>query len=110
MTAEFYVVVVRGNLVVAIERSARPPDSPIPGSPLEVSSQLAANHKRHGCIDGTYYFDDAQRARIFATLCLGFTKAVAERRLTFIDSLPAGRAEYREDDESLGNRPTGGDG
>lgn len=108
--AEFYAVVVRANLVVRIERSTHPPESPIPASPLEVSSQLADNHRRHGCIDGTYYFDDAQRARIFASLCLAFTKAIAEKRMAFIDSLPAGRAEYREDDESLGNRSTRGEG
>jgi hypothetical protein len=105
-----YVVVVTNNLVTAIERSLDASPAPIPATPLEVSSQLAANHRAHGYIDGRYYFEDPQRARIFATLCLAFVKGLAEKRLEWIDALPAGKAEYREHDEHERDRHPPGAG
>ncbi len=95
---EYYAVVVERNLVRAIERLEAPAPRPVPATPLEVSSELAANHRANGCIDGRYYFDDPQRARTFAALCLEFTKALVERRLRAVEGLPAGVAEYRADD------------
>ena len=95
--AEVYVVVVEHNLVCAIERSAPPPE-PIPATPLEVSTQLAANNRAHGCLDGRYYFTDTQAARTFAVLCLTFVKSLAERRMAAVDALAVGKAEYRADD------------
>ena len=91
---DFYAVVVRHNVVCAIERLAAPPAEPVPATPLEVGTQLAANHRAHGCIDGRYYFDDAQRARVFAALCLEFTRAMVDKRLAQIEKLPAGAAEW----------------
>ena len=96
--ADVYVVVVEHNLVCAIERT-EPPADPIPATPLEVSTQLAANNRANGCIDGRYYFTDTQAARIFASLCLQFVKSLAEKRLAAVDSLAAGKVEYRADDE-----------
>lgn len=92
------MVVVEHNLVRAIERCA-PPPGPIPATPLEVSTQLAANNRAHGCIDGRYCFTDTQAAKIFASLCLEFTKALAEKRLAAVNALAVGVAEYRADGE-----------
>jgi hypothetical protein len=102
--ADHYVVVVEGNIVRAIERHRSAPPRPIPATPLEVSSELAANHRANGCIDGRYYFDDPQRARTFASLCLEFTRARVEKLLAAIERLPAGVAEYRADEETGGGR------
>ena len=107
---DIYVVVVKNNVVCAIERSTGKPSEPIPKTPLEVSTQLATNNRLNGCIDGRYYFDDTQRARIFASLCLEFTKALVEKRLAAIDALPVGYVEYRADDERHGNRTAPGAG
>lgn len=104
--AEVYAVVVEHNLVRAIERS-EPRGAPVPATPLEVSTQLAANHRANGCLDGRYYFTDTQSAKVFATLCLEFVKAMAEKRRSAIDALAVGAAEYRADDEpDRGGTPT----
>lgn len=95
--ADFYIVVVEKNLVRSIERSSVAPPRPVPRTPLEVSAELATNHRLHGCIDGRYYFEDSQRARIFAQLCLEFIRALVDKRLAAIDKLPVGFAEYRGD-------------
>lgn len=97
--ADVYVVIVEGNLVRAIERCAEAPDGPIPRTPLEVSTELANNHRRNGRLDGRYYFTETQPAKIFAALCLGFVKSLAERRIAAIDALPVGSAVYKADDE-----------
>jgi hypothetical protein len=96
---ETYVVVVRHNLVCAIEPAREPPPEGIPATPLEVSSQLAANHLANGCIDGSYYFTDTMHARTFAELCLEFTKALVEKRLAAVNALPVGAPLYRADSE-----------
>jgi hypothetical protein len=96
---DVYVVVVKNNMVCAIERSADPAPVSIPKTPLEVGTQLATNNRLNGCIDGHYYFDDTQRAKVFASLCLEFTKALVEKRLAVINSLPVGSAEYRANDD-----------
>lgn len=105
--ADVYVVVVEHNLVRAIERDAAPP-GPIPATPLEVSTQLAENNRAHGCIDGRYFFTDTQAAKIFASLCLEFTKAVAEKRLAAVNALAVGVAEYRVDERADGTDPGAG--
>lgn len=94
-----YIVVVEKNVVTAIERTHQRPAAPIPRTPLEVSTQLADNNRTNGCIDGRYYFDDSQRARIFAELCLEYTRALVEKRLGAINKLPVGYAGYRADDD-----------
>jgi hypothetical protein len=98
--ADFYIVVVEKNIVQAIERSTLAPAGPVPRTPLEVSAQLAANNRLNGCIDGRYYFEDSQRARIFAELCLEYTRALVDKRLAKINKLPVGFVEYRADDDS----------
>ena len=99
MKVDAYVVVVRHNLVCAIEPVADMPRESIPATPLEVSTQLAANHRANGCIDGRYYFRDTMHARTFAELCLEFTKAMVEKRLAAVAKLPVGAPLYRADSE-----------
>ena len=91
---ETYVVVVRNNLVCAIEPGGSSA-SALPVTPLEVATQLAENYRRAGCIDGRYRFDDAMHARTFAELCCEFVAAMVERRAASIRALPAGNPEYR---------------
>jgi hypothetical protein len=100
--AAVYVVIVEHNLVSAIERMAEPPAMAIPRTPLEVSSQLAANNAANGCIDGRYYFHDTMHARTFAELCLEFTRALAEKRIEEVRALPVGAPDYR-----AGKTPSG---
>jgi hypothetical protein len=104
--SEAYAVVVRNNLVCAIERLPELPLQPIPKTPLEVGTQLATNYRVNGCIDGRYLFEDTQRAKVFASLCLEFTRALIEKRLADINALPVGLGEYRPDDDHGGNRTT----
>ena len=105
-----YVVVVKHNVVVAIERQPDPLPGPILKTPLEAGTQVAENNRANGCIDGRYHFDDTQRARIFASLCLEFTKALVEKRLAAIDALPVGTVDYRADDERDGHGTARGAG
>ena len=88
-----FEVVVRYNAVQAIRRAPRTPDVHVPGSNLEVTSELARNHRLHGCIDGCYRFDDPERARSFAVLALDFVKRLIEKRIERIESLDTG-AEF----------------
>ena len=86
-------VFVRHNAVQAIRRVPRTPDMHVPESNLEVTSDLARNHQRHGCIDGCYRFDDPERARSFAVLALDFVKRMLEKRIEQIEALDTG-AEF----------------
>lgn len=87
--ADCYVVVVRHNLVTALRREASLTDVAVPQTKLEVGTQLAENYRQHGCIDGDYLFDNPQRAKIFAVLCLEFTQALVAKRLERLQKLPA---------------------
>ena len=75
----FYRVVVRHNIVVAIDTLAPSPDIDIAASPLEVSSRMAANHQANGCLDGEYFFDEPETARQFAMLGLDFIQRMVEK-------------------------------
>jgi hypothetical protein len=99
-----HVVSVENNLVVAIARSDETPFAAIPSSKLEIGTQLAQNYRLHGCIDGQYRFHSAQRARVFATLCLEFVQALIERRLAAIRSLAVDE-EFRADGGPGGTPP-----
>ena len=91
--ADTYVVVVRHNLVTAVRKRVEAAAVVVPETKLEVGTQLADNYRNRGCIDGDYFFHNAQRAHIFATLCLEFTKALAEKRLEAVKALTS-EAEY----------------
>lgn len=82
-----FVVIVEHNLVTAIARASGGGAGAVPETTLEVGTELAANYRRNGCLDGQYLFRNAQRARIFATLCLEFTQALTERRLAVVKAL-----------------------
>ena len=88
-----FEVVVRHNAVLAIRRVPRKPNMHVPGSNLEVTSELARNHQGHGCIDGCYRFDEPERARSFAVLALDFVKRMLEKRIEQIEALDTG-AEF----------------
>lgn len=88
-----FEVIVRHNAVQAIRRSPRAPGMHVPESNLEVTAELARNHRQHGCIDGCYRFDDPERARSFAVLALDFVKRLIEKRIKQIESLDTG-AEF----------------
>lgn len=91
--AAVYVVVVRHNVVIALEQAPDGIDTPVPQTKLEIGTQLADNYRVNGCIDGRYLFDNAQRARIFAVLCLEFVRALVDKRLEAVKALALG-AEY----------------
>ena len=91
--SDIYVVVVANNIVTALERVAEPRNISVPQTKLEIGSRLADNYRATGCIDGEYFFDNAQRAKIFATLCLEFTRALVDKRLEILKALATGE-EY----------------
>ena len=92
-----YEVVVRHNLVRTMRRVARTADMRVAATRLEVSSELAANHQANGCIDGSYRFRDAEQARSFALLSLGFVARLLERRQQSIERMDTG-AGFTADD------------
>lgn len=91
--AEIYVVEVEHNVVTAVHKLPSDTAVSVPESRLQIGTQLAANYRAHGCIDGSYHFDSAQRARVFATLCLEFTRALVDKRLAALKRLPVS-SEY----------------
>ena len=98
-----FEVIVRHNVVQAIRRVPRVRDMHIPASNLEVTSELARNHRLHGCIDGCYRFDEPERARSFAVLALDFVKRMLEQRIERIESLDTGE-EFEVPDHTAARR------
>lgn len=98
-TRNIYQVVIKGNLVCAIE-PVSPQDTPLrSGTPLEVGTQLAANFTNSGSIDGVYAFQTTSQAQEFAILCLQFGKALLDRRLKTIEGLPPNFKSYFSDEQ-----------
>ena len=98
-----FEVVVRHNAVQAIRAVPRGPGMHVPVSNLEVTSELARNHRRHGCIDGCYRFDEPERARSFAVLALDFVKRMLEKRIEQIEALDTG-AEFAAPEHAAAER------
>ena len=98
-----FEVVVRHNAVQAIRSVPRVSGMHVPESNLEVTSKLARNHQRHGCIDDCYRFDDAERARSFAVLALDFVKRMLEKRIEQIEALDTG-AEFEAPEHAASGR------
>ena len=98
-----FEVVVRHNAVQAIRSVPRAPDMHVPGSNLEVTSEFARNHQRHGCVDGCYRFDEPERARSFAVLALDFVKRMLEKRIEEIEALDTG-AEFEAPEHAASQR------
>jgi hypothetical protein len=88
-----FVVIVEGNLTSSIEPSSSQ-DQVAPASRLEVGTELANNFRQTGTIDGRYVFADAAGAHAFATLCLEFTKALADKRVQGIKALSVADPYY----------------
>ncbi|MSO94139.1 MAG: hypothetical protein EXQ86_12170 [Rhodospirillales bacterium] len=70
---------VRHNVVRSLGPVPMNASVRIPETKLEVSTQLARNHQERGCIDGDYYFDNADRAKYFAILCQDFVKKLVDK-------------------------------
>ena len=98
-----FEVIVRHNAVQAIRRVPRARDMHVPESNLAVTSELARNHRRHGCIDGCYRFDDPEHARSFAVLALDFVKRMLEKRIEHIEALDTG-AEFEAPEHAASRR------
>ena len=99
-----FEVIVRYNAVQVIRRAPRASGMDVPESNLEVTSELARNHRLHGCIDGCYRFDDPERARSFAVLALDFVKRLLDKRIEQIESLDTG-AEFEAPEHASEGSP-----
>ena len=85
-----YRVTVAHNLVQAIDKLQDSDSVQVARTNLEAGEAMAQNNQQHGCLDGSYYFDDPERARHFALLCMDFVKRVIEERDEVIQSLDTG--------------------
>lgn len=82
MTRTLFRVVVRHNMVTEIRPlSEGSEESSSPVDPLAISTLLASNNQRNGCLDGEYDLTDFETARHFAALCLGYQKNLCEKSL-----------------------------
>jgi hypothetical protein len=72
-------VVVRHNLVIAVESIEVAAPSGISGENLDVTLQLASNYRENGCIDGEYLFTSIHQAKDFALVALDFVKRLMEK-------------------------------
>ena len=71
----YFNVVVRHNLVEQIQRLDNlNGNQTVLKSNLEAGTLLSENFQANDCIDGEYCFDDAERAKSFASVCMDFTK------------------------------------
>ena len=84
-TPSAYKVIIRHNIVVAIEAIPVSDESRIDHDPLQISSMLAANNLCNGCLDGEYLVADSEAARYFARLSLDFMKRTVDKSLELID-------------------------
>jgi hypothetical protein len=81
-----YRVVVRSNIVAAVEPLFAAPGARVAMTPLDVSSILAANHRANGCLDGSYYVPDAEMARQVASLSLDFVAKLLENSVKSLNA------------------------
>ncbi len=87
----YFNVVVRHNLVEQIQRLDNlNGNQTVLKSNLEAGTLLSENFQANDCIDGEYCFDDAERAKSFASVCMDFTKKLLQSRLDRIDRLNSG--------------------
>ncbi len=54
---------------------------------LEAGTLLSQTFRQTGCIDGEYCFDDSERAKLFASVCMDFIAKLIESRSTRIERL-----------------------
>lgn len=87
----FFNVIVRHNLVEEIRRLDEPvANQVVLQTNLDAGTLLSENYQTDKCIDGEYCFDDAERAKAFASVCMNFTKQLLHSRLERIDDLNSG--------------------
>ena len=79
--AEIYRVVIRSNVVAAVEPAEPRSDHELAGTNLEAGTRLAMNNRENGCIDGVYHFADLNKAKDFAVLSLDFAQRLTEKSL-----------------------------
>jgi len=80
MTAKrAYKVIVRNNLIAAIESLDVPPDTDLAEDNLSASLQLAENFRAQNAIDGEYLFASIHKAKDFALVALDFVQKLAEK-------------------------------
>jgi hypothetical protein len=85
--APLFRVRVRHNVVYSLGAVPAGADIAAPETKLEVGTQLARNHQRSGCIDGDYYFSDADTAKYFAMLCQDFVKRLVDKTVDELQRL-----------------------
>ncbi len=87
----YFNVVVRHNLVEEIRRMEHLSDNQsVLKTNLDAGTLLAENFQANQCVDGEYFFDDAERAKSFASVCMDFTMKLLQARLGQIDKLNSG--------------------
>jgi len=104
-----YRVVVRSNLVTAVEPLFAAPGAPVAATPLEVSTILAANHRLNGCLDGSYYVPDAEMARQVASLSLDFVAKLVENSTKSLNAASLAPDGWRNPFTAHGQRPASAD-
>ncbi len=93
-TFSAYRVIIRHNIVVAIEAVAVSDAAIVASDALAVSSKLAQNNRRNGCLDGEYMVRDGEAARFFAHLSLDFVKRTAEKSIEHLESVSISEAGW----------------
>ena len=84
----YYRVIVRHNLVEEIRHQQSLAESQtLLKSNLEAGTMLSQIFRQTGCIDGEYCFDDSQRAKLFASVCMDFVMKLLESRTARIERL-----------------------
>ena len=74
-----YKVVIRHNLVVAVQSIEVLGKIGGITENLHAAVQLAENYRKGGCIDGEYLFPSVHRAKDFAIVALDFIKKLVEK-------------------------------
>lgn len=87
----YYIVNVHHNLVEQIKCQDDLSDQQtLLKTNLDAGTLLSENFQANECIDGEYCFDDAERAKTFASVCMDFTRKLLQSRLDRIDMLNSG--------------------
>ena len=84
----YYRVRVRHNLVEEIrhQESLADPQNLLESN-LEAGTLLSQNFRQSGSVDGDYLFNDFERAKLFASVCMDFVMKLLESRVSRIDRL-----------------------
>lgn len=100
--SQTFRVRVRHNVVCSFGPVPMRDGLRVPETALEVSTQLARNHRERGCIDGDYYFDNAERAKHFAVLCQDFVKKLVDKTMGELEQARARSEEAWQNPLTVG--------